>query len=197
MNVYTLCDPAIWDQAQWFGAMFAHDQSGNGPPLMGLMFRDVEAGKEVFRSFRRHVGINDKAGLIRISIVEGDIPGEKPGYSVVVGWDPDKAVQAERARGDSGSRSVAFVTRHHRMNPAPGSSFLPRFKEGFDKHRQFVFMPTAGTPARPEPLFELGIEKYAVTFKRAESITRQDFEHAIINDGDWISPDVNPRGFLR
>ena len=191
MSVYSLCDPALWDKARWSGTMFAHDPSGIGPPLMGLSFKDVDAGKEIFRSFRNHVGLNDKAGLIRVSIVEGDIKGMEPGYSVVVGWEPNKAVGAERAAGVAGSRYVLCITRTNRMNPAPGSTLLQKFKEEFAKHGQFKFMPAGGTEQRPVPIFELAIEKYTVNFKRTDSLTRQDIEHCVFGE-DWISPDIKP-----
>ncbi len=189
MNLYTLSNPADWDRAQWYGTLFGFDPSGKGPPMMGLMFRDNNAGCDVFRSMRTHVGTSDKAGLIRVSIVEGDIEGQDPGYSVVIGLEQDKAFSMDKG---SGNRYVAYMSRCHRMNPAPGSPHLPKFKEEFRKHGQFRFVPVGGSASSPRPVMELAIEKYSVHLRHADELTQQDPDHCVLGK-PWVSPPERPQ----
>src|SRR5215831_19415244 len=75
-----LIDPALWDAAKWKAVAFGA-QAGK-PPLMAFIFANINAGRQIFAKWREAIGGDiDKEEMIRIAIIEGDIPGEPAGYT--------------------------------------------------------------------------------------------------------------------
>lgn len=92
----------LWDRARWSGAilMWAPEK----PPVLGLAFQNESAGRKIFEEWRSRYGERDVYEELRVAIVEGDIPGADPGYSIHIGTDPEAAVRRFRAAGfDSSS----------------------------------------------------------------------------------------------
>ena len=66
------------------------------------------------------------------------------------------------------------------MNPAPGSPFLPKFKEHYAKHGAYALIPVFGTPANLSPAWDLSIEKKQIQLLRVEDIKENDIERVVL-----------------
>lgn len=175
--IQSFIDPVKWDQAQWVGAAFLHDQSGIYPPYMGIVFQRVDVGKQIFAEWRNRLGKVDAKEKLRIAIIEGPIRGEGAGYSVHISSDPS-------AMEDSGADRMVVVSRVHRMTPQPGSPHLARFKKEFQKHRRYSLIPVS---LNLEPFFDDAIEKTKVTFRNAFDISKNDQDAVVFPEGYFDS----------
>jgi hypothetical protein len=176
----SLIDPIKWDDAGWRGTAFLHDPEGRVPPCLGVVFDNIKVGKEIFSAWLRRLGSVDKLDELRISIVEGEIPGTAPGYSVHVSSDPSHASSLVRAEGTGlGSATAIIVSRVHRMTPEPASPHLTRFKRELAKHKRYLLLPVSAD-IRPE--FDFAIEKKRIFFRNASDIGKSDVDAVVFPD---------------
>ncbi len=138
-----LVDLTAWLTAGFYGIALGTDSTGENPPFLGCLFKDEAAARKIFQALNTRLGRMDERGELRISIVEGDIPGEKPGYTVHIG-------------GGAGRPG-----KLHRVSPPAGSTNLAEFKEQLAKHGAFLLMPLCGKQGALTTAFEVGIEKKA------------------------------------
>ncbi len=75
LQIFT--DPTEWDKAKWSGTVFLYDPDGGKKqiPGLGIGFADFDAGKRIFEEWIKRVGHRDEFEEIRVSIIEGSIPG--------------------------------------------------------------------------------------------------------------------------
>jgi hypothetical protein len=168
-----------WAEAKWSATTYMFHPTGEVPPIMGLVFENVEAGLEIFSEARRQMKSHeDQFEEIRVSIIEGTVPGQeqRPGYSIHICADPD-ALAAHATLEDFvvDSSIVPFLGQWNRHYPVPGEpSMLERFKEEFEKHQEFLIAPTI---RRNGQLFmepTLGIIKNEIVFRQLSDITTPD-----------------------
>ncbi len=169
----------LWAEAQWCATTFQWHPTSEAPPLMGLVFENEEAGLEIFRSVEDKMNHEDRFEEIRISIVEGAVPGQelRPGYSVHLCADPE-ALEAHATFDDFVvDRSIVpFLGQWNRHYPIPGQpSLLTKFKEEFEQHGEFMLAPTVlkddgNRYMQPE----LGIIKNVIFFRQLSDITTPD-----------------------
>src|SRR5450432_3844756 len=95
----TFIDIEKWDLAMWRATAFLRDPEGINAPVLGIVFTDIAAGREIFENWTKRLGNVDQHEELRISIVEGEILGEGPGYSVHISSDPSRLMDA----GEAGS----------------------------------------------------------------------------------------------
>jgi len=179
-------DPVKWDAAGWKATAFFHDPKGVEPPGLGIVFDNIETGKEIFSHWRRRLGSVDQYDELRISIVEGEILGMGPGYSVHISSDPHHTAERAKALGIALSVKTAVVIgRVHRMTPEPGSPHLPRFKHDFAKHKRYFLLPVS---ADVKPEFEFAVGKTKILFRNASEVRNDDVDAAVFPehyfDGD-------------
>lgn len=166
-----------WDAAKWKGMAFIHDPSGKKVPLVGLMFENYDAGNQIFSNWLRRLGKVDKYEELRISIIEGEILGEDPGYSVHVSSNPAHTLKRAAEDGVSVAADLTVVVgRVHRMTPEPDSPHLPRFKQDFQKHKRYFLVPVS---AKSEIGFDYAIEKTEIHFRQTSEIAGND-EDAVV-----------------
>jgi hypothetical protein len=166
----------LWAEARWSATTFQWHPTSEAPPIMGLVFDHAEAGKEIFREAERQMNHKDRFEEIRISIIEGPVPGQehRPGYSVHICADPD-ALAAHATFEDFvvDPNIVPFLGQWNRHYPIPGQpSLLARFKEEFRKHKEFMLAPVtrrADGKLYSDPL--LGIIKNTIHFRQLSDIT--------------------------
>lgn len=179
MKLVDLIDVELWNQARWKGVVFGGWP--DKPPFMALAFVNGEAGQQIFRGLRDITGPIDTFELIRVAIIEGDIPGEDPGYTVHIGPNLDGIVAAAKAAGSEPPGGMMILTRIHRMNPTPGSPHLARFKGAFAQHQRYSLLG-ASISATGQNLtidFEQPIGKTLVIFKHVSNIGKNDIDKAI------------------
>ena len=169
----------LWEEARWSATTFKWHPESLAPPIMGLVFEDEEAGRELFRIAEREMNHADTFEEIRIAIVEGAIPGQeqRPGYTVHIAPDPE-ALAAHATMDDLvlDPRIVPFLGQWNRMYPVPGMpAMLPRFKQEFDRHREFLLAPVTRRPDGQRYIdTELGIVKNSIEFRDLDEITPED-----------------------
>ncbi len=169
----------LWAKAKWSAMTYKFHPTSEAPPIMGLIFENVEAGLEIFREAERQMHHDDQMDEIRVSIIEGPVPGQehRRGYSVHICADPD-ALSARATMEDFvvDPSIVPFLGQWSRNYPVPGDPpMLAKFKEEFDKHREFMLAPTIRRndgKLYMEPT--LGIVKNTVLFRQLSDITAPD-----------------------
>jgi len=185
MYLTSVIDVALWNKAAWHGTVWGYCPDADCPASMGLLFADPEAGAEIFQRWRKQLGDSDVHELIRVSVIEGDIPGEDPGYTVYIGTDAEAAVSLAEMRGQKITGGEIMTTaRFNRMNPGPGSQNLPMFKSLLSKHRHYLLLPVTKDEDGLCPLFDLAIEKKGISFLRAEALEDNDPEVVVLKKAD-------------
>ena len=185
-RIISFIDVDTWNEAGWSGTLFAVDLDGSAPPAIGLLFTNEAAGRTIFTDLIGRLGNQDDPELLRVSIIEGHIPGEKPGYSVYIGTDHNNYISEMKRKGKDDSTSImAMIGRCHRMTPAPGSPFLAGFKNAYEMHKKYLLIPAFGDTRAPRPVFELAIVKKQINFLRAEGLGENDVERVVLlKDGE-------------
>ena len=153
-------DIDLWNKAKWRATFFMTAE--DTPPVLGLAFTNEAAAKQIFADWHDRFGDDDQYEELRVSIIEGDIPGEDHGYTVHVGPDVKGVSARYKASGtDIGENLMMCVSRLNRMTPPPESQNLERFKAAYRTHKTYYLAPGVvsedGTKMMPFP--ELGIFK--------------------------------------
>lgn len=180
--VTNLIDVSKWDLAGWNAVVFGVDPSGERPPFMGLLFSDAASGRAIFDDWIHRFGATDEFDEIRVAIIEGNIPGKNPGYSVTIGSDVEGITQrAKKDNQDFDPRYVGTVTRYHRMNPTPNSRSLPGFKKAYNKIGAYLLLPVFGSQSQLNPESDLAIRKQKILFRDVSDVSEKDIDSAIFH----------------
>jgi len=180
----TPIDPELWDEAKWRG-VFVRIYEGR-PPDLGLAFLNDTAARRIFEQWHQRYGDRDVFEELRISIIEGEVRGEQPGYSVHVGIDLENTIKLYREAGlsvNADRDGFLTLTRIHRMNPSAGSRNLELFKQAYRHFKAYTLIPGLLKPDQPDvlPIHDLGIYKSAIQFRRVEDIGPNDEDSVILH----------------
>jgi hypothetical protein len=183
MYLTTPIDVELWDQAKWrsAGFLFYEDK----PPLLALGFLKEDPARKIFEQWHKRYGARDSFEELRVSIIEGNIKGEEPGYSVHIGPDFKNTIKRYKAAGLSvnADRDMFMtISRIQRMNPSPESKFLEMFKEAYRHFKTYVLIPAVHQPdgSNFRPILDLGIFKSSILFRRVEDIDENDEDFPVI-----------------
>lgn len=181
LQIFT--DPIEWDKAKWSGTVFLYDPLGgrNQTPGLGIGFADFEVGKRIFEGWVERVGHVDKFEEIRLSIVEGPLPGKPDGYTVLISSNPENTIRRKQQTDpDFKPTDVMLLSRMHRMNPSPGSPNLRMFKKAFKDFGYYRLFPAHVTTSEIKEMdVSLYIEKRDIHFIQASDIKPGDPEYAV------------------
>lgn len=172
-----------WVKAEWDAT--AYFPFPDRPPMLGLGFRNEEGAREIFEDWRERYGEGDEYEELRIAIIEGDIEGEERGYSVHVGPNIEnilrRAVENGLATYEDENVFIA-LTRVNRMSPEPSSTNLEKFKEAFEREKLYSLIPVilGETKELSRPIFDLGIIKSEIMFRRIEEISETDIDSLVM-----------------
>jgi hypothetical protein len=186
----------LWAEARWSATTFQWHPTSEAPPILGLVFDNAEAGKEIFREAERQMNHMDRFEEIRVSIIEGSVPGQeqRPGYSIHISPDPE-ALDAHATTEDFvvDPQVVPFMGQWNRQYPIPDMpALLPRFKSEFAKHKEFLLAPVvrrSDGQLYAEPL--LGIIKNLISFRCLSEITPDDPDAAALVLPQLIAPPIS------
>jgi hypothetical protein len=133
---------------------------------MGLVFADHEKGLELFDTWTNDWGNQDPDESIRIAVIEGDIPGQIPGYSI-------------RLSADSPDADAGQVQR---MHPSPDTeAMFGQFKAQYLQHGEFLLCPVI--QKEDGQLWfnaNAGIIKRHIEFRNAEDISEGDIDAIVL-----------------
>lgn len=164
-----------WNKAQWKGTAYFFDLAGMEPPTIGFFFENKSAAEEIFRGWHERLGDIDEYNELRISIIEGDIPGEENGYSVVVSTNIENVYKrADDAGIDLPEPYVMIISRKHRMNPAPESKSLEMFKELYKRFGSYFLVPVIRVEDKLVPGIGLKLHKREINIRHASEITSKN-----------------------
>jgi hypothetical protein len=111
----------LWKRANWRATVFMLAENGDGPPILGLGFTNEDPARQIFRGWRERYGSRDEFEELRVSIIEGEIPGRAPGYSVHVGANAENVFRRYKRLGlMTDGDLLAVNSRINRVN-APNS----------------------------------------------------------------------------
>ena len=141
-----------------------------------------DAARAIFRGWHERYGERDLNEELRIAIIEGDVPDEQPGYSVHVNVDGDVFVERLRAAGfDYSDDLLITIGRVHRMNPRPGSTFLPAFKEAVPLKKTYWLVPgVIDENEQVEMMTDLRIFKSRVIFRHVSDLGDNDLDSVVL-----------------
>lgn len=187
----TPIDPELWDEAKWRGVFVRIYESG--PPHLGLAFLNETAARKIFQQWHQRYGDRDAFEELRISIIEGEVRGEQPGYSVHVGVDLENTIKRYREAGltvNADRDGFLTLTRIHRMNPSPGSKNLEMFKQAYRHFKAYTLIPGILKPDQSDviPFHDLGIYKSTIHFRRVEEIGPNDEDSVVLHSGSIERP---------
>jgi len=165
-------DIPLWNKAVWKGVFF--QAFSDQPPILGLLFLNREAAIQIFTQWCIRIGRTDDYEEMRISIVEGDIPGEDPGYTVYINANIDNILdRAEDLGLNVPNEHVMALGRKLRMNPTAESRYLEMFKQAVQRFGSFKLCPaiaeTEGVRLLPYSLL-----KKEIHFRHVSEITSSD-----------------------
>jgi hypothetical protein len=175
----------LWDRAGWTGTAFQIYPANEYPPVFALIFRNHEAGREIFLHWSSEIGKVDDKELIRLVIVRGIDKGHPYAYRVVVGSDP--------AVFSTGKKFVAVISRVHRMDATTPEN-LERFLRAYAAVGVLYLAPAFAGPdfdrlQAAEVKLDLRIGVHRVHIRNAWEIGLNDIDSvAIKKDDDPVTP---------
>jgi hypothetical protein len=182
----SIIDVRQWDKAAWRGVLYAVDLSFKQAPVFGLVFQNLNAAKDIFAGWRSQFGKEDEREQIRISIVEGDIPGKDPGYTVHITGNPVTVADDIQNQSLDAPNSIVGISRVYRMNPQPNSRNLPNFKMAYEKLGSYVLMPVTMQSPNPSSIKlhpEMGIAKKQIVIRNVKDVSQTDIDSVVFAKG--------------
>ncbi|MBK8284426.1 MAG: hypothetical protein IPK97_05830 [Ahniella sp.] len=184
-RVVSPIDVSTWNAAGWGGACYGSDFMR--PPIMSLMFRDLDAGARIFSNWRTRWGVQGVEDALRVAIVTGVSKRNPHHYAVVVGPNIGRLSRDLRP-----GVIVSTVSRILHMTPDSPEN-LNTFLREYGKFRAFFLVPgrlPSGQTQTPEILYELALVKRSVDVRPAWEIGENDFDMvALLDDEDPMIPD--------
>lgn len=174
-------DVDLWNAAEWSATFFVN-QAGK-PPVLGLAYKDEASARKIFEGWHKRYGNNDEYEELRVSIIEGPVRGEGPGYSVHIGPDPEAVTKRFKDAGYPAEGSLFVdVSRINRMNPTPDSKYLKMFKDQYRQFKSYFLAPGVllADSEGVKPLFELSIYKGRIHFRHVTDVGKNDVDSSVL-----------------
>lgn len=185
INTISLIRNRLWDSARWIGTAFFICQD-NPIPILGIIFSNREAGREIFIQWLKEIGKVDVKGKIRLTIVKGIDKGNPYAYRLIIGANPMVS--------QSSARLFNFISRFQKMNPKT-SDGLDLFLSAYISLNTFDFAPAFAPPGSDglqdlEVGSDICIRMHHIYIRNAWEIGLNDIDSvAITEDDDPIIPE--------
>jgi hypothetical protein len=179
MKTVSMIRLALWDRANWTGTLFVWPENNESPPLLALLFKNAEAGAEIFKHWQNELGKIDKQDRLRLTIIRGISKKNVHAYRMVVGSNPDASLTIDA------TKLFFMVNRSHTMEPTSDRN-LSGFLAKYDLAKAFFLAPAflRDDSSEPEPNFEKCILKRELNVRQAWEIGRNDIDCPGIRDDD-------------
>jgi len=180
----SVIDVDLWNKAKWGG--MAYGYIFGLPPIMGVMFKDIDAGKKIFQRWRDRFGAIDRDDEIRITIIQGISASNPAYYKFVISSEIPPAAML---RG----KTISSVSRYIVMTPSSDQN-LSLFLMHYAEHKYFGISPAFTDPRTGQAniIDRLAIGKAKFYFRQAWEIGPHDPECVAISldDDIYIPADV-------
>lgn len=151
------------------------------PPTLGLIFLNNEVGQQIFRKWIRKLGHDDEFHELRISIIEGGIPGMDDGYTVIVGSSMDGEIARAKKDGYDVNTDFYIGASSICRLPHPNSVNLEAFKSAFLRHGRYYVVPMSSDSEIMTPNLQLSIMKKKLIFRNVKDVPENDPDGLIHN----------------
>lgn len=169
----------LWNKAIWSGTAVLSDKKS--APYLGLLFQNREAAIEIFKQWNDDFGHKDIYEEIRVSVIEGDIPGEEHGYTVHISTNQENlASKCKKLNLQIDETLFAIVSRYRRIETERNNCNMQIFREEVERYLSYVIIPVIMSDNELEPLFDYGIEKTEIFFRQVQDITKDDIDYCCI-----------------
>jgi hypothetical protein len=174
IEAHHLVEPALWQRAGWLGAAYLAPEGG--PPGLGFAFQDAASGIAIFKRWRGVLGPRDEDELLRVCVVEGDIPGQSPGYTIHLSVDFAAAVEKlQRTGGDGIDLDLRALTGDvAKRMPTAKASTLQAFKARVADAGEYALTPVVRDASGFAPLYEHQLIKRRLVLRQAGEIVAAD-----------------------
>lgn len=172
-QVMSPIDIQLWNKAQWCGTLFA--MADRPPPILGLLYRDLEAGIAIFRAWRTKWGSADLRDALRIVIVTGVSKQHPAHYSVLIGPNFTDEVVPE-------TKVVVTVSRINRMTPETTAN-LDHFLAYYRRYGEYLLVP-AVMDNPPHLEMSCFLAKKHLHVREAWEISENDPDASVLQDED-------------
>jgi TIR domain len=171
----------LWDKARWVATAFLW--APGQIPILALAFLNKEPAETIFKEWRQRYGEQDMYEELRVAVVEGDIPGKAPGYSVHISVNWENLLERYKRAGFTPTDDDHYMTvsRIHRMNPQPGATNLASFKNAYKEFGSYLLAPAVckRDGSNLNVNFDLMIAKRDLFLRKAEDIGPDDADRAV------------------
>lgn len=183
-KILSLINIPLWDKAQWGGTLYMCYPGKE--PILGLAFRNAEAGIQIFKGLHSRIGQVDEREQLRISIIKGIDKKHPASYSVIISSNDNLVTRSK-------PRYLYFVTRSNRMDP-PDLGNLEMFLQSYNQMGRYIIMPAyIKDGAQLEPLWKPWIGKRQLNIREAWQIGENDPDISAIQEGN---EPIIPEGIL-
>lgn len=171
-------DVDLWNAAKWHATFFVTDPSKHRPPVIGFAYKNEAAARKIFEGWNSRYGDADEFEELRLSIIEGEIANEGPGYSVHIGPEPQALMQRYKLTDND---MMFCVSRINRM-AVPNPENLQRFKDAYKESNVYLLAPGVidESSGQLKPIFELGIIKRKIYFRNASEVGKNDPDCVVV-----------------
>ena len=183
-KVLSPIDIPVWDKAGWGGTCYGWDD--RQPPFMGLMFKNLGAGRRIFTDWQARWSREEPEDALRVTIVTGIYKTNPHHYAVVIGPNINLVMTDVRS-----GNTFSMVSRINRMTPATSEN-LTNFLKVFNKFNAFFLMPVQlphSAQSRLEIEFDLALLKRHLHIRPAWQIGENDHDIVALDDEDPFIPD--------
>lgn len=176
-KVLSPIDMPLWDKAKWLGIGYA-DYGPDYPPVMALLFKNLEAGRAIFEGWLSRYGYDTADQSLRIALITGLNKSEPATYGASIGPNFESI-------SESDGRIFSTVARMHRMHP-PTTENLDRFLKQYRKIGAFFIAPAGVDEAMttPDILMKQALVMRNLAVREAWQIGTNDPDASILDDED-------------
>ncbi len=163
--------PVLWDEAQWQGVGFIPASENIHPPVLTVIFKNIDAGKKIFSNWKEEIGERDEEDRIRVTILTNLDQNNPFHYRVGIGPNLPKKQR--------NGKIVLSMTRMNTMTPDNDSN-LKMFKESYDKSGCFLLVPGYADGPGFRPFFKQGIMIRTVNFRTPGDIAEGEIDAVLL-----------------
>jgi hypothetical protein len=175
IKTYSIIDTPLWEKAKWMGFGFlVHPIERLG---IVLAYENLEAGIEIFKKWINKLGNEDKAELIKITIIKGVDKNNPYWYRVNISSNLDNIFSSQP------DNYIVVSSRSHQMEPTSPDN-LNNLIALYNAEKKYKLYPAKISDNNIMPYFDKSILKTTLTIKEAWEIGEHDLERTAINEND-------------
>ena len=175
-------DVDLWNKGKWCGIAVSQDYELKEPPSLCFLFDDETVAREIMQKWLLRLGDTDNYNELRISIIEGDILGKEPGYSIHINANVENIIKRSDVEGLNIPQEMFMIFgRIHRMYPAPDSKNLEIFKASYKRFGSYFLKVGTFYGKAIKILDDIHLHKRDIEFRNVEDIqSKDDLDYVVL-----------------